>query len=97
MVPGARRRFWASESDDPRSHFFRKISPDFVGARIVRIFPCSISLSQLCLSLSFMSIGTDVIRLSQTASALLEFYEDDVESWGIEGRVASFDHRLQAT
>ena len=44
-----------------------------------------------------MSIGTDVIRLSQTASALLEFYEDDVESWGIEGRVASFDHKLQAT
>ena len=38
MVPGARRRFWASESDDPRSHFFfRKIRPDFVGARIVRI------------------------------------------------------------
>ena len=22
MVPGTRRRFWASESDDPRSHFF---------------------------------------------------------------------------
>ena len=44
-----------------------------------------------------MSIGIDVIRLSQTASALLEFYEDDVESWGIEGRVASFDHKLQAT
>ena len=61
------------------------------------IFPCSISLSQLCLSLSFLSIGTDVIRLSQTASALLEFYEDDVESWGIEGRVASFDHKLQTT
>ena len=39
MVPGARRRFWASESDDPRSHFFfRKISSDFVGARIVRIW-----------------------------------------------------------
>ena len=39
MVPGARRRFWASESDDPRSHFvFHKISPDFVGVRIVRIW-----------------------------------------------------------
>ena len=39
MVPGTRRRFWASESDDPRSHFvFRKISPDFVGPRIVRIW-----------------------------------------------------------
>ena len=39
MVPGARRRFWASESDDPRSHFvFHKISSDFVGTRIVRIW-----------------------------------------------------------
>ena len=39
MVAGPRRRFWASESDDPRSHFvFHKISSDFVGTRIVRIW-----------------------------------------------------------
>ena len=45
MVPGARRRFWASESDDPRSHFvFRKISPDFVGLRIVRIWDFTLPL-----------------------------------------------------
>ena len=39
LVAGTRRRFWASESDDPRSHFvFHKISSDFVGTRIVRIW-----------------------------------------------------------
>ena len=39
LVACTRRRFWASESDDPRSHFgFHKISSDFVGTRIVRIW-----------------------------------------------------------
>ena len=39
MVAGSRRRFWASESENPRSHFFfYKITSDFVGTRIVRIW-----------------------------------------------------------
>ena len=64
MVPGARRRFWASESDDPRSQFFRKISPDFVGPRIVRIWDFTVSEGWLRAQGSAGRVGCVRCRLS---------------------------------
>ena len=46
IVPGERRRFWTSESQNPRSHFFRKITSDFVGTRIVHLLLLPLQLQR---------------------------------------------------